>query len=142
MSGSATIPASLDKVLQRFVRYTDPKRKYELLLWFASRLGTFPEAQKVDENKVPGCASQVFITAQLDEAGNVEFAADSDSQLTKGLAAVLVEGLNGLSVAQITQLTPDFIQVTGLNVSLTASRVNGFYNILKTMQQKALGLTL
>jgi cysteine desulfuration protein SufE len=54
------------------------------------------------------------------------------------LVAILVEGLNGLSALEILKLTPDFIQATGLNVSLTPSRVNGFYNIFKMMQQKAL----
>jgi len=53
------------------------------------------------------------------------------------LVALLIEGLNGLTPSQIAQLTPDFIQETGLNVSLTPSRANGFYNIFKTMQKKA-----
>lgn len=136
---SAALPPSLDKVVQRFKRTTDVKRKYELLLWFAKRLGEMPESAKVAENKVPGCVSQVFVTATLVEGG-VQFQADSDAQLTKGLAAVLVEGLNGLPAAEVVQLTPDFIQETGLSVSLTPSRANGFYNIFNTMQQKALGL--
>ncbi|NTW21622.1 MAG: SufE family protein, partial [Nostocales cyanobacterium W4_Combined_metabat2_030] len=46
-------------------------------------------------------------------------------------------GLNGSTPTEIVQLTPDFIQETGLNVSLTPSRANGFYNIFKTMQKKA-----
>jgi cysteine desulfuration protein SufE len=50
----------------------------------------------------------------------------------------LVEGLNGLSPQEIIQLKPDFIQQTGLDVSLTPSRANGFYNIFQTMQQKTL----
>jgi cysteine desulfuration protein SufE len=53
-----------------------------------------------------------------------------------------VLGLDGLTPTQIVQLTPDFIQETGLNVSLTPSRANGFYNIFKTMQKKALACKL
>lgn len=136
---SAALPPSLEKVVQRFQRTTDSKRKYELLLWFAKRLGEMPEVDKVAENKVPGCVSQVFVTAQLVD-DTVQFHADSDSQLTKGLVAVLVEGLNGLPPAAIMSLTPDFIQATGLNVSLTPSRANGFYNIFNTMQKKVLQL--
>lgn len=136
---SAALPPSLEKIVQRFKRTTEVKQKYELLLWFAKRLPEMPEAEKVAENKVPGCASQVFITAELADDG-VQFQADSDSQLTKGLAAMLVEGLNGLSAVDIVKLTPDFIQETGLGVSLTPSRANGFYNIFSTMQKKALGL--
>lgn len=136
---SAALPPSLEKVVQRFRRTTEPKQKYELLLWFAKRLGELPETAKVAENKVPGCVSQVFVTAELVDS-QVQYQADSDSQLTKGLVAVLVEGLNGLAPAEIVKLTPEFIQETGLGVSLTPSRANGFYNIFNTMQKKALSL--
>lgn len=138
MSFSTTsLPTSLARIVQRFQRISQPKQRYEELLWFAKRLEEFSESDKVAENKVPGCVSQVYITAQLDD-GKVWFQGDSESQLVKGLVALLVEGLNGLSPAEILQVSPDFIQDTGLNVSLTPSRTNGFYNIFKTMQQKAL----
>lgn len=130
------LPPALAKIVQRFKRASEPKRRYEQLIWYAQKLSEFPEADKTPENKVPGCVSQVFVTASLDN-DKVTFQGDSDSQLTKGLVALLIEGLNGLTPSQIAQLTPDFIQETGLNVSLTPSRANGFYNIFKTMQKKA-----
>ncbi|MDJ0615748.1 MAG: SufE family protein [Calothrix sp. MO_192.B10] len=132
-----SLPPALAKIVQRFQRATNPKRRYEQLIWYGQRLQEFPEADKIPENKVPGCVSQVYITASLD-SGKVIYQGDSDSQLTKGLVGLLIEGLQGLSPTDITQLTPDFIQETGLNVSLTPSRANGFYNIFKTMQKKAL----
>ncbi len=132
-----SLPPSLSKIVQRFQRASDPKRRYEQLIWYGQRLKEFPESDKVPENKVTGCVSQVYVTAALED-GNVVFQGDSDSQLTKGLVGLLVEGLNGLAPTEIVQLTPDFIQETGLNVSLTPSRANGFYNIFKKMQQKAL----
>ncbi|WP_373525104.1 SufE family protein [Nostoc sp.] len=131
------LPPALAKIVQRFQRASEPKRRYEQLIWYAQKLNEFPEGDKLPENKVPGCVSQVYITAALDD-GKVVFKGDSDSQLTKGLVGLLVEGLDGLTPTEIVQLTPDFIQVTGLNVSLTPSRANGFYNIFKTMQKKAL----
>jgi cysteine desulfuration protein SufE len=136
---STELPASLAKIVKRLQNTTDPKQKYERLIWFAKKLQEFPEADKIEANKVPGCTSQVFITAQLED-GHVKFAGDSDSQLVKGLVAILIAGLNGLSPQEILKLTPDFVQDTGLNVSLTPSRVNGFYNIFKMMQQKTLAL--
>jgi len=132
-----SLPPALAKIVQRFQRASDPKRRYEQLIWYGQKLTDFPETGKVPENKVPGCVSQVYITAALDD-GKVVYQGDSDSQLTKGLVGLLVEGLNGLTPTEIVQLTPDFIQETGLNVSLTPSRANGFYNIFKTMQKKAL----
>jgi len=80
--------------------------------------------------------SQVYITANLAD-GKVLYQGDSDAQLVKGLVALLVEGLSGLTPAEIATITPYFIQDTGLNVSLTPSRANGFYNIFQ-MKKKAL----
>ncbi|MFM7427103.1 MAG: SufE family protein [Elainella sp.] len=136
---SAPLPPALAQIVQRFQRVTDPKQRYEQLLALAKRLDAFPEAEKTPENKVSGCASQVYITAELVD-GKVKYQGDSDSQLVKGLVALLIRGLDGLPPAEIVQVTPDFIQDTGLNVSLTPSRANGFYNIFQKMQQKALQL--
>jgi len=130
-------PAQLDKLVKRFARITDPKRRYEQLLWYAKKLEPLPAEDKTAENKVPGCVSQVYVTAQLND-GKVSFQGDSDAQITKGLLAMLIIALEGLSPKEIVQLTPDFIKETQLDVSLTPSRANGFYNIFKTMQKKAL----
>ena len=130
-------PAQLDKIVKRFARISEPKRRYEQLLWYAKKLEAFPEENKTPENKVPGCVSQVYVTADLSDE-KVSFKGDSDAQITKGLLAMLIAALNGLSPTEIVQLTPDFIKETQLDVSLTPSRANGFYNIFKTMQKKAL----
>jgi cysteine desulfuration protein SufE len=140
-STSTPLPDALARIVERFARRTNPKQRYEQLLWYAKRLKEMPEAEKVPENKVPGCTSQVFLTANLED-GKVWYQGDSDAQLVKGLVALLIEGLNGLTPEEILQISPDFIQDTGLNVSLTPSRANGFYNIFQTMKKKALGYQL
>ncbi|KAL1563022.1 hypothetical protein AAHA92_05533 [Salvia divinorum] len=76
----------------------------------------------------------------MDEDKNVIFQADSDSLLTKGLAALLVLGLSGRPVEEIVRVSPDFTMLLGLQQSLTPSRNNGFFNMLKLMQKKALQL--
>jgi cysteine desulfuration protein SufE len=130
------LPEKLDRIVQRFQRHSEPKKRYEQLLWYAKKLPPFPEADKVPENKVPGCVSQVYVTATLEE-GKICFQGDSDAQITKGLLGLLIEGLSGMSPVEIVNLSPAFIQKTGLPVSLTPSRANGFYNIFKMLQQKA-----
>lgn len=140
-STSTPLPDSLARIVERFQRRTNPKQRYEQLLWYAKRLPEMPEADKTPENKVPGCVSQVFITATLED-GKVCYQGDSDAQLVKGLVALLIEGLNELTPDEILQITPDFIQDTGLNVSLTPSRANGFYNIFQVMKKKALEFKL
>jgi len=132
-------PPNLDKIVERFKRHSDPKKRYEQLLWYAKKLEAMPEEAKIPENKVQGCVSQVFITANLKD-GKVWYQGDSDAQLVKGLVALLIQGLNGLSPEEIMQVSPDFIEETGLKVSLTPSRANGFYNILQLMKKKAFNL--
>jgi len=134
-------PPNLDKIVERFKRHSDPKKRYEQLLWYAKKLESMPEEAKIPENKVQGCVSQVFITANLKD-GKVWYQGDSDAQLVKGLVALLIQGLNGLSPHEIMQVSPDFIEETGLNVSLTPSRANGFYNILQLMKKKAFNLEM
>lgn len=138
---AATLPPNLARMVERFARQSDPKQRYEQLIWLAKKLPEFPESGKVPENKVSGCVSQVYITSQLDD-GKVLYQGDSDSQLVKGLVAFLIQGLNGLTPEEILKVNPDFIQQTGLNVSLTPSRANGFYNIFQKMKKQALSYQL
>jgi cysteine desulfuration protein SufE len=141
MSDSSTLPPNLDRLVQKFKRRTDPKQRYEQLLWYANKLEPFPVEAKIPGNKVNGCVSQVYITADLED-GKIHYRGDSDAQLVKGLVAFLIEGLNGLSPQEVLALTPDFIAETGLQVSLTPSRANGFYNIFQLMKKKAHAFSL
>ena len=141
MSSQTSLPPKLAKIVERFQRRSNPKQKYEQLLWYAKKLPQMPDSGKISENKVNGCVSQVYITAELED-GKVSYQGDSDAQLVKGLVAFLIEGLNELPPEEIIKVQPDFIADTGLQVSLTPSRANGFYNIFKMMQKKALELQL
>ena len=132
---------NLDKIVERFKRHSDPKKRYEQLLWYAKKLEAMPEEAKIPENKVQGCVSQVFITDNLKD-GKVWYQGDSNAQLVKCLVALLIQGLNQLSPQEIMQVSPDFIEETGLKVSLTPSRANGFYNILQLMKKKAFNLEM
>lgn len=138
---SSALPANLEKIVSRFKRKTEPKQKYQQLLWYANKLEPMAAADKNPNNKVHGCVSQVFITADYSD-GKVTYHGDSDAQLVKGLVGLLITGLNGLPPADIIAVQPDFIEETGLKVSLTPSRANGFLNILKMMQKKAQGFAI
>ncbi len=140
-SSETTLPPNLARIVEKFKKRSDPKKRYEQLLWYAKKLDGMPEDSKIEENKVQGCVSQVYITADLED-GKIWYKGDSDAQLVKGLVALLIEGLNGLTPNEIIEVTPDFIEETGLNVSLTPSRANGFYNIFQMMKKKALAFQL
>lgn len=120
----------------------EPKAKYEQLLFYGKNLKPLETQFKTKDNKVEGCVSQVWVRAYLDSDNNVVFEADSDSVLTKGLAALLVNGLSGRPVNEVIRVSPDFAVLLGLQQSLTPSRNNGFLNMLRLMQKKALQLAV
>lgn len=135
----ATGSAALDRIVERLGSTGDPRRRYEYVLWLAKKLEPFPDDLRLDAFKVKGCVSQVYVVGHLEE-GKLHWRGDSDAQITKGLLALLIEGLSGLTPEQATALDPSFIAATGLQASLTPSRANGFLNILRTMQAQASGL--
>ncbi|XP_073130073.1 sufE-like protein 1, chloroplastic/mitochondrial [Henckelia pumila] len=134
------LPPKLQEIVNLFRGVPEPKDKYAQLLFYERNLNPLESQYKTSDNKVQGCVSQVWVRAYLDSDKNVIFEADSDSELTKGLAALLVQGLSGRPVDEIVRVSPDFVVLLGLQQSLTPSRNNGFLNMLRLMQKKALQL--
>ena len=132
----ATGSPALDRIVERLGSSSDPRRRYEYVLWLAKKLEPFPDDLRLDAFKVKGCVSQVFVVGHLEE-GKLHWRGDSDAQITKGLLALLIEGLEGMTPDQAIDLDHSFIAATGLQASLTPSRANGFLNILRTMQAQA-----
>jgi len=90
----------------------------------------------IEENKVMGCVSEVFVKANIKE-GKLFWEGYSDALITKGLLAFLITGLNELTPSEVVKIDKRFIEDTGLKASLTPSRSNGFLNILLKMQSQA-----
>lgn len=146
---NSTLPPKLVEIISLFQSVPDPKTRYQQLLHYGTRLPPLDSQFKTDANRVQGCVSQVWVRAFKDpqEGDNgadpvVRFEADSDSQLTKGIAALLVFGLSGSPVSSIVRLMPDFIDLLGIRQSLSPSRNSGMLNMLKLMQRKALELAI
>ena len=133
---TSTGSEALDRMVERLGSTSDPKRRYEYVLWLAKKLEPMPAEQQSEAIKVKGCVSQVFVQGRLDQ-GLMRWQGDSDALITKGLLALLIQGLDGLTPEQVQTLDPAFIAATGLQASLTPSRANGFLNILRSMQQQA-----
>ena len=92
---AAALPPSLQKLVGAFQAVPDPMARYKQLLFYAAKLPPMPADAHTPANKVEGCVSQVWVVPELRGDGRVYWAADSDSALTKGLAALLVLGLSG-----------------------------------------------
>jgi len=133
---TSTGSEALDRMVEKLGSTADPKRRYEYVLWLAKKLEPMPAEQQTEAIKVKGCVSQVFVQGRL-EQGLMRWQGDSDALITKGLLALLIQGLDGLTPEQVQSMDPAFIAATGLKASLTPSRANGFLNILRTMQQQA-----
>ncbi|MEB3243695.1 MAG: SufE family protein [Cyanobacteriota bacterium] len=128
--------ATFDQMVARLQGTTDPKRRYEYVLWLGKKLDPLPDALRQDAFKVKGCASQVYVVGELHD-GALHWLGDSDAAITKGLLALLMRGMEGLTPDEVLALDPAILAATGLQASLTPSRANGFLNIFRTMQAQA-----
>jgi sulfur transfer protein SufE/stress-induced morphogen len=131
-----------------FSSIPDERTRHKQLLYMASKLPSVDDTVRIPENKVPGCLSAVYVdcTATLQrvkreeddkQQWTVEYIGDSDGQLTKGLLALLIRGLNGHTPDEINAVNPTFVKYAKIAQSLTPGRNNGFLNMLNVMKQKA-----
>ena len=90
----------------------------------------------IPHNKVKGCVSEVYVKGEIIN-GKIFWEGYSDALITRGLLSFLIKGLNNLAPSEVINLDDNFIYETGLNKSLTPSRSNGFFNILKKMKNQA-----
>ncbi|PUZ77582.1 hypothetical protein GQ55_1G384200 [Panicum hallii var. hallii] len=146
-SGSGSVdpsqlPPALRDIVGLFQSVPDARTRYKQLLAYAARLPPMDPALKTDSNRVRGCVSQVWVHAEPQEGDggglSVRFHADSDAQLTKGLAALLVLGLSGAPAADVAKVPVEFIELLGIRQSLSPSRNSGLLNMLNLMKRKAL----
>ena len=127
---------NLSKQVEKLKKSEDPKRKYEYILWLGKKLKEPDNAILIEENKVKGCVSEVFVKANI-KNGKLFWQGYSDALITKGLLAFLITGLNELTPNEVIKIDKKFIEDNGLRSSLTPSRSNGFLNILLKMQSQA-----
>ncbi len=133
--------ASLDTLIERLQSTSDPKRRYEYILWLAKSLPLLAENLHLETTKVKGCISEVYVLGILHD-GKIQWKGYSDALITKGLLAFLIKGLNDLTPFEVLSIDTKFSEMTGLSKSLTPSRANGFLNIFLKMKAQAKSLSL
>ena len=132
---------SLDNLIERLQSTSDPKRRYEYILWLAKSLPKLTEDLHLETTKVKGCISEVYVLGTLIN-GKIQWKGYSDALITRGLLAFLIKGLNDLTPCEVLSIDEKFIEMTGLSKSLTPSRANGFLNIFLKMKAQAKNFSL
>jgi cysteine desulfuration protein SufE len=126
-----------DEIIEEFAFFSDWMEKYEHIISFAKHLNPMPGESKVEENLVKGCQSQVWLTAS-EENGILNFSADSDAIITRGLVALMVRVLSGHPPKEIMESDLYFVDQIGLKEHLSPNRANGLVSMIKKMKIYAL----
>ncbi|MEB3244764.1 MAG: SufE family protein [Vampirovibrionales bacterium] len=129
-------------LVERFNAMPDWEARYKAVIDMGKALPEFPDDKRLDDNKVQGCQSQVWLVAALDLNAQgqkiVQFKADSDALLVKGLLAVVLSVFNDLPPAEILAANTDFLNEIGLTEHLSMQRNNGLAAVLKQIKFYAL----
>lgn len=132
-----TLPADAQAALDSFEHCTGWEQRARLLMQWGQRLPELNEADKTEANRVNGCESQVWLVGEL-RNGHWQFAASSDARLIRGLVALLLARVNGLSAEHLQQVDlPDWFNQLGLSRQLSPSRSNGLNAVLQRMRELA-----
>lgn len=118
---------------------SDWELRYEHLIERGKALHALATEYKTDANLIKGCQSRVWLHARL-QNGGVVFEADSDAIITKGMVALLVDALSGLSPEEIAHADMGFITKIGLDKHLSPTRANGLLSMVRQMKLLAIQL--
>jgi cysteine desulfuration protein SufE len=136
IASAESAQAAQDAIVEEFTFFGDWTERYQYLIDLGRKLPPFPEALKVEANKVQGCQSQVWMTASGD-AQHLEFRAISDSSIVSGLIALLLRVYSGRRAQEILDTQPRFVEALGLAKHLSPTRNNGLGAMLKSIQEHA-----
>lgn len=132
---------NLEKIVAEFTSFQNWEDRYRHLIGLGKQMPELDEVHKTEANKVKGCQSQVWLVAELvksDKGHVIEYRADSDASIVKGIVALLTRVYSGLTPDEVLALKPDFIDTIGLRQHLSMSRANGLNSMLKQISLYAL----
>lgn len=131
------IQETQDRIVREFSVLGDWTERYEYIIKLGRKLPDFPEEFRIEENKVRGCQSQVWLHAALED-GKVKFYADSDAMIVKGLIALLLRVYSDRGPDEILKNPPVFISKIGMDTHLSQTRANGLASMMKQIQYYAM----
>jgi cysteine desulfuration protein SufE len=134
MSG---IKEKQEQLLEDLELFQDWTERYEYVIGLGKKLEPLPDRARNAEHLIKGCQSQVWLDAEEND-GVVNFRADSDSLITKGMIALFIAVLNGETPDAILTADMGFVEKTGLKEHLAPTRANALNLMATQMKQRAL----
>ena len=130
------VAAAQEELVEEFQFFDNWMDRYQYLIDLGRRLPEFPEADRIDANKIRGCQSQVWFVASASD-GRLEFRAISDAAIVSGLIALLLRIYSGRRPQDILDTPPDFVEALQLQAHLSPTRSNGLASMLKAIRNFA-----
>lgn len=128
------------EIVADFELFDEWTEKYQYIIEIGQKLPALDDKYKIDENRIKGCQSSVWLHAYADN-GKVYFEADSDSTFVKGEIALLIRVLSGQPAQDIVNTELSFIDAIGLRQHIAVTRANGLASMIKQMKLYALAMT-
>ncbi|MDE6366040.1 MAG: SufE family protein [Muribaculaceae bacterium] len=136
-----TINEIQDEIIEEFSEIDDWMDRYGYIIDLGNQLPPIDEKFKTPQYLIEGCQSRVWINADLTAEGKVEFQADSDAIIVKGIIALLIKVLSNQSPKDILDADLYFIDRIGLSEHLSPTRSNGLLAMVKQMKVYALAFS-
>lgn len=141
MSEVKSIEEVQSEIVEEFSLFDTWDEKYEYIIDLGKKLEPLEDEYKLDENKVRGCQSTVYLVAEHKD-GKIWFRADSDAVIVKGLISMLIRVLSGHTPDEIVEAKLDFINEIGMMSHLAQTRSNGLLSMVKQMKNYALAFKI
>lgn len=132
-----TISEKGQSLVDDFSFMEDWTEKYQYLIDLSKNLSPMDTKFKVEDNLIKGCQSKVWLKASF-ENELINFQADSDAIISKGIVAILLSVLNDRKPNEILNADLSFIDQIGLKEHLSPNRANGLSSMVKQIKFYAL----
>ena len=135
-----TIENAQNDIIDNFLFFEDWTQKYEYIIELSKDLEFMNENLKNEDNLIKGCQSKVWLHAEMIN-GKINFLADSEAIITKGIISILLNVFNNRKPQEILDSDMDFIEKIGLKEHLSPNRANGLSSMYKQIKFYALAFS-
>ena len=135
-----TIENAQKDIIDNFLFFDDWTQKYEYIIELSKDLEFMSENLKSEDNLIKGCQSKVWLHAEMVN-GKINFLADSEAIITKGIISILLNVFNNRKPQEILDSDMGFIEKIGLKEHLSPNRANGLSSMFKQIKFYALAFS-